>query len=186
MAITQYLLEKAQVPSVLQLALKTGVPHHKLNNQLTGRSTLTLETLRDISLATGLDFLDLAVKAELITQQHAKNIRAKGALLNATNNELINELKRRLDQGENLNQETPIFSTPTQLAEDKHWRENIPTAEDMQYHIGTTTPDGTEFRPDLYTNHKMLWDRYGQQWQEHYTLAAKKQEPFDDIEEQYE
>lgn len=56
---------------------------------------------------------------------------------------------------------------------------------DMSSVIGAETPDGDEFRPDLYQSHRMLWERYGAQWREHYTLAAKTQVEGDDIDETY-
>lgn len=65
----------------------------------------------------------------------------------------------------------------------KSWRDNLPAPEDMGYHIGAPTPDGGEFRPDKYQDHAMLWDRYGKEWKNHYTLAANTKKPNDDIEE---
>lgn len=98
--------------SVRQLSIDIGVAQSTLARQLKGERTLTLETLRDISLATGLDFLDLAIRAELITEDHANIIRAKGAITLATDEDLLAEVKRRMQAGHSYNQLPPIFKKP--------------------------------------------------------------------------
>lgn len=98
--------------SVRQLSIDIGVAQSTLARQLKGERTLTLETLRDISLATGLDFLDLAIRAELITPDHANIIRAKGAITLATDDDLLSEIKRRLQVGHSYNHLPPIFKKP--------------------------------------------------------------------------
>lgn len=173
--------------SVRALAKEIGVAQTTLARQLRQDNALTLETLRDISLATGLDFLDLAIRAELITEKHANEIRGRGALNLASDEAILDELRERLARGANLNEYPPIFDpvpAPIPLHERrKTWRDNLPTPDDMAYHIGAPTPDGTEFRPDLYQNHKMLWDRHGKEWKNHYALAANKIIDGDDIKE---
>lgn len=115
MNLIDYITQKSG-KTMRALALDMGYSVSTLSRQFRAENALTLETLRDISLATDLDFLDLAIRAELITETHAKAIRAKGSLLNASNGELLNELKRRLDQGEDLNEEAPIFATHEEMA----------------------------------------------------------------------
>lgn len=162
-------LKKETGQSIRRLALSIGIAQSTLARQLSGERTLTLETLRDISLATNLDFLDLAVRAELISQEHAENIRARGALKLADSMDIIDELARRIQKGENLSAAQPVFEAP-------------PETSPAGYPLA---PDGQEFRPDLYQPHRMLWERYGEKWREHYTLAAKAQTDGDDIDETY-
>lgn len=168
MTFEEYLKQETG-QSIRALALSIGVAQSTLARQLNGERTLTLETLRDISLATDLDFLDLAIRANLITEEHAKKIRANGALLEADSMDIIDELARRLQQGEKLNNQPSVFN---------------------QHPISANgyplTPDGQEFRPDLYPHHRLLWQRHGENWREHYTLAAKNQVDGDDIDEIYE
>lgn len=168
MDIETYLREQTQL-SIRQLANKAGLNHSTLSRQLKDDRALTLETLRDISLATNLDFLDLAVRAELISQEHAENIRARGSLRLADSMDIIDELARRIQKGESVSAAQPVFEAP-------------PETSPAGYPLA---PDGQEFRPDLYQPHRMLWERYGEKWREHYTLAAKAQTDGDDIDETY-
>lgn len=58
------------------------------------------------------------------------------------------------------------------------------TPEDMAYHIGLPTPDGDPFRPNEYQDHLHLWEKYGENWREHYyALAAKRRT--EDIDDPY-
>lgn len=158
MDIETYLREQTQL-SIRQLAIQAGLNHSTLARQFKGERTLTLETLRDISLATDLDFLDLAIRAGLITEEHATKIRAKGALEQADSQDILDELARRLKQEEELENAPAPFRplTPVpQLSPSGH----------------PLTPDGHEFRPDLYQDHKYLWDTYGNSWYENYEAVA--------------
>lgn len=114
MNIETYLREQTQL-SMRQLASKAGLNHSTLSRRLKGDRSLTLETLRDISLATNLDFLDLAIRAELITKEHAKEIRGRGSLELASDEALLDELQRRLEQGADLNKYPPVFPTDEPL-----------------------------------------------------------------------
>lgn len=111
MSLETYLREQTKL-SIRQLAKQAGLSHTTLVRQLKNERTTTLETLRDISLATGLDFLDLAIRAELITEDHANIIRAKGAITLATDDDLLSEIKRRLQVGHSYNHLPPIFKKP--------------------------------------------------------------------------
>lgn len=111
MDLTDYIKESSEL-SINALAQKMKFPTSTLARQLRGDRTLTLETLRDISLATGLDFLDLAIRAELITPDHANIIRAKGAIALATDDDLLNEIKRRMQAGHSYNQLPPLLGAP--------------------------------------------------------------------------
>lgn len=172
MDLTQYLLDRSGASSILQLSAKSGVPPHKLHNQLTGRSTLTLDMLYQLATGLGIDFLDIAVKADLIDAAEAQKMRGHASLQAYTDENLINELHRRLQAGSRK-----IAEANSPFAQ--------PDPSKLAYHIGAETPDGREFRPDLYQSDKMLFERYGQNWRKHYTLAAKKQVAGDDIDEPY-
>lgn len=111
MDLTDYIKESSEL-SINALAQKMKFPTSTLARQLKGERTLTLETLRDISLATGLDFLDLAIRAELITPDHANIIRAKGAITLATDDDLLSEIKRRMQAGHSYNQLPPLLGAP--------------------------------------------------------------------------
>lgn len=111
MSLETYLREQTKL-SIRQLAKQAGLSHTTLVRQLKNERTTTLETLRDISLATGLDFLDLAIRAELITPGHANIIRAKGAITLATDDDLLNEIKRRMQAGHSYNQLPPLLGAP--------------------------------------------------------------------------
>lgn len=54
----------------------------------------------------------------------------------------------------------------------------------MEYHIGAVTPDGTAFRPDIFQDHLYRWEKYGPAWrQSWYAIAARRNT--EDIEDSY-
>lgn len=163
-------LKKETAQSIRSLALSIGVAQSTLARQLSGDRTLTLNTLWEIHLATGLEFYELGVRAGLITEDDANRARSQGSLRIADSQDILEELARRLRLGEELEDAPQPFQ---------------PLITETGPNGYPLAPDGEEFRPDVYQNHRMLWERYGENWREHYTLAAKKQVDGDDIDETY-
>lgn len=120
MNLAEYIAEKSG-KTLRALALDMGYSPSTLSRQFRAENALTLETLRDISEATDIDFLDLALRAGLITKDHANKIRGRGALELATNEALLEELKKRLDTGATYNHLPPLFKTlnPEEIRESK-------------------------------------------------------------------
>lgn len=129
-----------------------------------------LEIFSEI-LAIPLNQLERAAGAPE-TEEVPFNLPAKANALNQSERKAILQLIDVMVEAK-----TPAPAKP--------WQKNLPTPDDMAYHIGAETPDGEEFRPDLYQNHRMLWDRYREEWAKHYTLAAQHKKPGDDIDEPY-
>lgn len=117
MGIEQYIQEQTGL-STRQIAEKSGLTHTKLSRQFNGNTALTLDTLKDIALGTGLDFLDLAVKANLLKQNYVDRLRAKGALTAATDQELAAEILRRLGSGATIDENEPFNTNPYATHED--------------------------------------------------------------------
>ena len=130
MEITDYVLDTTRL-SIRQIAERAGMDHTKLARQLRGASTLTMETLRDISRGTGLDMLDLFTRADLITPEEAADIRAGFDVTRLTDQQLAAEVLRRMERGsETLEQ--PI-SEPLEASNvsDLSVRRHRVTAEDV-------------------------------------------------------
>lgn len=106
------------------------------------------------------------------TQVEPFNLPAKANALNQSEREAILQLIDVMVEAK-----TPPPAKP--------WQKNLPTPDDMAYHIGAPTPTGGEFRPDKYQDDRLIWDRHGKSWFKHYAKAAKIEEPGDDIEEPY-
>lgn len=57
--------------------------------------------------------------------------------------------------------------------------------DQMEYHIGAPTPDGTPFRPDKYQDHLYRWEKYGSAWRKSwYGIAARRNT--EDLEDSYQ
>ncbi|MFW0183811.1 helix-turn-helix domain-containing protein [Rothia sp. CCM 9417] len=111
MNIEQYIQEQTGL-STRQIAEKSGLTQSRLSRQFNGNTALTLDTLKDIALGTGLDFLDLAVKANLLKQNYVDRLRSKGALLKATDEELVAEVLRRMRSNAPIDKNAPFATQP--------------------------------------------------------------------------
>lgn len=98
MDLTTYITQTSGM-SLRAIAEAAGVQNTKLSRQLNGTSTLTMETLRDISRGTGLDMLDLFTRADLITPEEAADIRAGFDVTRLTDQQLAAEVLRRMERG---------------------------------------------------------------------------------------
>lgn len=106
------------------------------------------------------------------TQEVPFNLPAKANALNQSERKAILQLIDVMVEAK-----TPAPAKP--------WQKNLPTPDDMAYHIGAPTPTGGEFRPDKYQDDRLIWDRHGKSWFKHYAKAANMEEPGDDIDEPY-
>lgn len=116
MSFTHYLLKVSKQPSIRALASEAGIGLTKLHKQLRGESTLTLDTIHQLATSLNLDFLNLAVEAGLLEPEYVNSIRERSNIRVFTDQELIDELQRRLEAGSKAiaKAESP-FSVPTQL-----------------------------------------------------------------------
>lgn len=112
----EHYLQQKTGRSTRQIALEAGITQTKLSRQLTGTSALTLDTLYTVAIKLDLDFLEIAVEAGLVNADYADQLRGRGNLSVYPDQELIDELQRRLEAGSKAiaEAESP-FSVPTPL-----------------------------------------------------------------------
>lgn len=82
-----------------QIAIKSGLQPSKLSRQLSGQNSLSMETVRDIARGTGLDMLDLLCKSGHITEIEMLKLRRAANLSTATDEEITDEVMRRMKRG---------------------------------------------------------------------------------------
>lgn len=160
-----------------KLATDRGYPinHATVARYLNGKhpNPPRREALESLAVALGTDLANLERESGLPESRSPFELPAKAATLTDSERaailHLIDVMVANKQAPVTTLSDVPSFGGP----------------DDMSAVIGAETPDGDEFRPDLYQSHRMLWERYGAQWREHYTLAAKKQVEGDDIDETY-
>lgn len=123
-----------------QLAQRAGMQKSKLSRQLSGESTLTMETLRDVARGAGLDMLEVFAAAGFITRTEEQALRAAGNIARATDEDLAAEVLRRMQAGSEV-MDRPI--TDAQIVELSERRPSV-TSTPMHVAAKDTTPDVPE------------------------------------------
>lgn len=147
------------------------------------------EALEALAMALGTDLANLERESGLPESRSPFELPAKAATLSDSERAAILHLIDVMVSSKQPQGMPGSFTYEYEKALQEKEREAIARQNSMDLemieHIGQQTPDGGEFRPDKYQNHRMLWERYRQEWRDHYILAAKTQEPGDDIDELY-
>lgn len=86
--------------AVRTVAAKSGIDQSTLNRQLTGESTLTIETVVALCRTFKLKFAPAFIAAGFITSTEAAEFGVEEALTHATDRQLVTEMLRRVDQAE--------------------------------------------------------------------------------------
>ena len=98
MDISTYLTRNTGL-SMRQIALGSGIQPSKLSRQLNGESALSMETLRDLARAHSLDMLEVFEVAGMITRHEAQALRSENSLQRATDEQVAEEVLRRMERG---------------------------------------------------------------------------------------
>lgn len=85
--------------SINAVAARAGIPQASLNRQV-GAWSISAENVVAIARAYGVSVLDGLVAQGLITATDILNTRALDALQDATDNQLVDEIARRLERGD--------------------------------------------------------------------------------------
>lgn len=115
MDITSHIKELTGL-SIRGVAEKSGLEQSKLNKQLRGDTTLTMETLRDVARGNNLDMLTLFVLAKKITPQESETLRATGSLSRVSDEALADEILKRMQGGNSMFEEDSPFQSEHDLA----------------------------------------------------------------------
>lgn len=96
MDLTEYVKGQTGM-SVRSLAMSMGYDQSKLNRHLKGDATM--ETLRDISRVTKLNFLDLCTLCGFLRADEVRALKADSSLAEATDEDLAREVLNRMKAG---------------------------------------------------------------------------------------
>lgn len=113
--IKAYFLEVTGARSVRSIADACGIGQTTLNRQLTGSTSLTVETVVAICRAYGLDMADVFVRVGFITDAEARRLGTRLGLSAFTDLELAKEIVDRIASGqatEVLTGELPTTDVP--------------------------------------------------------------------------
>lgn len=97
--LAEYFRLQTQERSVRAIALKAGLDQSTLNRQLTGSTSLTVETVVAVARAYGLDFAETFVAVGFITEDEARHFSRRYSLSDYSDQDLTREIVRRLDSG---------------------------------------------------------------------------------------
>ncbi|MEX3610033.1 hypothetical protein VVR12_03155 [Rothia sp. LK2588] len=111
MELSEYITAKSG-KTLRQIALACGYQPSKLTRQLNGVNPLTMETVRDIARATGLNMLELFRRSGHLTNEEVQRLQASGVLHNASEQELADEILRRMQRGATYFDEHSPFEAP--------------------------------------------------------------------------
>lgn len=134
------------------------------------------KTLLAIASALSVDVAILEEAAGLAPRQEPFLLPAEADALDSDERAAIISLVKVMVRNKKVEKELAV----------KPWQKNLPSPDDMVYHIGAPTPTGGKFRPDQYQDDRLIWDRHGKNWFKHYSKATSMEEPGDDIEEPWE
>lgn len=110
MDITTYLKSETGL-SIRGIAERAGLEQSKLNKQLKGDTSLSMETLRDVARGNNLDMLKLFKIAGKITPLEEKRLRSTGAISYLSDEDLADEILRRMKRGATYYDEHSPFET---------------------------------------------------------------------------
>lgn len=127
MAIGDYIKYKTGL-SQRALAAELGMNHNAIQRRFSGAGVMDVETLLRIADRYNLDLLELMVESELITAERANSLRVGGSIRDVSNEDLMNEVLRRMN--------TPHRQTPA--------HPNPPVTPQLAQHApGTTSVSST-------------------------------------------
>ncbi|RUQ07046.1 hypothetical protein D8M34_06130 [Microbacterium sp. HSID17254] len=109
--LSDYFQRATGARSVRAIALRAGLEPSTLNRQLTGATTLAVETVVTICRAFDLDLADAFVAAGYITEEEADRLGARVALSAFSDLELAREIVVRIENAtasEDLTGDLPI------------------------------------------------------------------------------
>ena len=111
MAIGDYIKYKTGL-SQRALAAELGMNHNAIQRRFSGAGVMDVETLVKIADRYSLDLLDLMVESGLITADRANSLRVGGSIRDASNEDLMGEVLRRM----NTTPVSPASAQPTPSA----------------------------------------------------------------------
>lgn len=95
--IIEHVLAIAGARSIRSVAVDTGLGPTTLDRQLRGESPLRVETVNAICRHYGAPFLPAAVAAGWLSVEEAAREGADASIANATDRQLLEEVKRRVE-----------------------------------------------------------------------------------------
>lgn len=119
--LVEYFRTVTKERSVRAIAMRAGLDQSTLNRQLTGTTSLTVETVVAIARAYSLDFAEAFVEVGFITEDEARKFSRRFALSGYSDQDLTREIVRRLDHGTastDLTEPVPPALVDEVLAED--------------------------------------------------------------------
>jgi DNA-binding phage protein len=87
--------------AIRALAIKANIGQSTLNRQLSGTSSVTIETVVAICRSYGLRLAPAFIAAGFITPMEAAEFGIEEALTRATDHQLVTEMMRRVETGNN-------------------------------------------------------------------------------------
>ncbi|WP_194210402.1 helix-turn-helix domain-containing protein [Rothia nasimurium] len=138
--IEQYLQHSTGL-STAKIAEKAGLTHTKLSRQFNGVSALTLDTIYQLARGLDLDFLTLAVEAQLIEEEYAQTLRTRNDITAFTDQELTAEVLRRMGSTATIDPDNPFDTNPY---EPTPFAEALKTQEDYEAELAQILADVPE------------------------------------------
>ena len=82
------------------IAIRAGIQPSTFSRQLNGEVKMTVQTIIAIARAYNAAILPALIAGEVITEEEAREIAAGGSLTEATDRQLVEEMLRRVVEGE--------------------------------------------------------------------------------------